>query len=59
LYETPDVARGNGEVWITAAVGATYAAPVLIVHYIDAHAYLPPASFVEAVRTGVPAEGLS
>ncbi|HBY23438.1 MAG: hypothetical protein WAV45_11255 [Propionibacteriaceae bacterium] len=59
LYEAPDVPRGNGEVWLTSPDGTNYAAPVLIVHYIEAHAYLPPARFINAVRFGVPTEGLS
>jgi hypothetical protein len=28
----------------------TYAAPVLIVHYIEAHGYLPPAEFLKALE---------
>jgi hypothetical protein len=28
--------------------GVTYAAPSLIIHYIDEHGYLPPAEFLEA-----------
>ena len=28
----------------------TYAAPVLIVHYIEAHNYLPPAEFLKALE---------
>ncbi|WP_028046131.1 hypothetical protein [Cellulomonas sp. URHE0023] len=59
LRAAPDVAHGNGEIWITATDGTIYAAPVLIAHYIDAHSYLPPIGFVEAVRTGAPTEGLS
>lgn len=41
-----DVARGNGELWFTAPDGTHYAAPTLIIHYIDDHAYLPPPSFI-------------
>ena len=37
LYESPDVAHGNGEVWVTDGDGTRFAAPCLIVHYIDAH----------------------
>jgi hypothetical protein len=59
LYEPPDVARGNGEIWLTAPDGTKYAAPALIAHYIDEHDYLPPSSFIEAVRVGVPTEGVS
>jgi hypothetical protein len=28
----------------------TYAAPVLIVHYIEAHGYLPPTEFMKALE---------
>jgi hypothetical protein len=28
----------------------TYAAPILIVHYIEAHGYLPPAEFLKALE---------
>lgn len=41
---------GSGEVWVTGADGTSYAAPTLIVHYIDAHHYLPPQEFIDAVR---------
>ena len=39
---------GNGEIWV-AGDGITFVAPVLIVHYIEEHGYLPPAQFLEAV----------
>jgi hypothetical protein len=38
----------NGEIRV-ASDGITYAAPVLIVHYIEEHGYLPPARFLEAI----------
>jgi hypothetical protein len=38
----------NGEIRV-ASDGITYAAPVLIVHYIEEHGYLPPAQFLEAI----------
>lgn len=31
--------------------GVIYAAPAGIVHYIEAHSYLPPSAFIEAVET--------
>lgn len=43
---------GNGEVRIPGAPGIAYAAPVLVVHYIAAHGYRPPRSFVEAGPRG-------
>jgi hypothetical protein len=39
---------GSGEIRITAS-GLTYAAPTLIIHYIDSHAYRPPEEFRNAV----------
>jgi hypothetical protein len=40
---------GNGEIAVQSLEAATYRAPTLIVHYITAHQYLPPAGFIEAV----------
>jgi hypothetical protein len=40
---------GNGEIRVTYG-GVTLAAPVLIVHYIEEHAYLPPAQFLRAIK---------
>jgi hypothetical protein len=40
--------RGNGEIRVSRG-GITFAAPVLIVHYIEQHSYLPPAQFLSAV----------
>jgi hypothetical protein len=59
LHELSDVAHGNGEIWITGPDGANYAAPVLVIHYIDEHGYLPPSSFIEAIRVGTPTPNLS
>jgi hypothetical protein len=39
---------GNGEIRVTAMNGITYVAPVLILHYVVAHGYLPPREFVHA-----------
>lgn len=52
LAETTDVAHGNGEIWVTANDGTSYAAPTLLVHYIEVHRYLPPDPFIDAVRDG-------
>ncbi len=41
--------RGRGEIRISSA-GVTYAAPVLITHYIEVHGYLPPAEFLRALE---------
>ncbi|WP_433534496.1 hypothetical protein ACQPZK_20190 [Micromonospora sp. CA-249363] len=54
-----DVAQGNGEIWLTGADGTNFAAPALIGHYVEEHRYLPPESFIEAVRTGVPTPGVA
>jgi hypothetical protein len=39
----------NGEIRVSRG-GVTFAAPVLIVHYIAEHAYLPPSDFLRAVE---------
>ena len=41
--------NGNGEVWIPGDDGRVYASPAMIAHYVKAHRYLPPPSFLEAV----------
>jgi hypothetical protein len=40
---------GNGEIRVFGANGITYVAPVLVVHYIAVHDYLPPKEFVDTV----------
>jgi hypothetical protein len=40
---------GNGEIRVPGDSGITYAAPVLIVHYVSEHQYQPPQEFIEAV----------
>jgi hypothetical protein len=39
----------NGEIRVQYE-GVTFAAPVLIVHYIEKHNYLPPAQFLKAIE---------
>jgi hypothetical protein len=39
----------NGEIRVSGK-GIIFAAPVLIVHYIEAHNYLPPTAFLRAVE---------
>ncbi|GAA0560349.1 hypothetical protein GCM10010172_49380 [Paractinoplanes ferrugineus] len=46
----PVAALGNGEIHVTGADGTTYAAPTLLVHYIEVHGYRPPDEFLAAVR---------
>ncbi len=40
---------GTGEVHVESG-GLIFVAPTLVIHYIDAHDYRPPAAFCEAVR---------
>jgi hypothetical protein len=39
----------NGEIRVSRG-GVTFAAPVLIVHYIEEHGYLPPTDFLKAIE---------
>jgi hypothetical protein len=43
----------NGEIRVTSG-SVTYAAPVLIVHYIQAHGYSPPEEFLRAIMEATP-----
>jgi hypothetical protein len=47
-----DQRSSNGEVTV-ARGGVTFAAPVLIVHYIEEHCYLPPTQFLQAIEQAV------
>jgi hypothetical protein len=40
---------GNGEIRVRDAAGTWYAAPRLIIHYVDKHGYCPPQQFIDAV----------
>jgi hypothetical protein len=42
---------GNGEIRVKATDGTIYVAPVLILHYVTEHGYLPPQKFIDAVLT--------
>ena len=42
-------ALGMSEIWIPAE-GLWYASPSMVVHYIQAHLYLPPREFIVAVE---------
>jgi hypothetical protein len=45
---------GNGEIRVIATAGATtYVAPVLVLHYVVAHGYLPPQEFIDAVLVAI------
>ncbi len=41
---------GNGDLRVPGVDGVVYIAPALITHYIEAHRYQPPQSFIEAVQ---------
>jgi hypothetical protein len=53
LNPSPGTA-GNGEIRIIGAHGITYAAPILVLHYVTAHEYLPPREFIDAVIATMP-----
>jgi hypothetical protein len=44
--------KSNGEIRVTDGE-VTFAAPVLIVHYIEEHHYLPPPQFLKAIEDAV------
>lgn len=44
------VALGTGEIHVASVDGTVFAVPSLVVHYIMAHRYCPPDSFIDAVR---------
>jgi hypothetical protein len=41
--------RGSGEIRVSGVRGVTYAAPALVLHYVEAHGYRPPEEFIAAV----------
>ncbi|GAA1514031.1 hypothetical protein GCM10009827_030870 [Dactylosporangium maewongense] len=45
---------GNGEYHYYAHDGEVYAAPVMLLHYVEVHGYRPPEQFLQALR--VPGE---
>jgi hypothetical protein len=40
---------GGAEIRVTSKEGVRYAAPDMIIHYVEMHRYRPPGSFVRAV----------
>jgi hypothetical protein len=48
MLNPPPGTTGNGEIRVTSATGTTYVAPVLVLHYVVAHGYLPPQEFIDA-----------
>ena len=49
MLDPPPGTTGNGEIRVVDVMGTTYVAPVLILHYVAEHGYLPPKEFVDAV----------
>lgn len=49
-YKERQIALGSAELWVSAPSGVIYAAPTLIIHYIEDHGYRPPDAFIEAVK---------
>ncbi len=52
-YDTPGetLHQGNGEIFVRGPNNIVYVAPTMILHYVDAHGYVPPSGFVTAVTT--------
>jgi hypothetical protein len=44
-----EIKLGTGQIRVQAIDGCWYTAPTLVAHYVDAHEYLPPAPFIDAV----------
>ncbi|MEU8926917.1 hypothetical protein AB0D10_39365 [Kitasatospora sp. NPDC048545] len=45
--------RADGEIHVYAEDGSSYSAPTMIVHYVEAHGYVPPEEFLRALgRSG-------
>lgn len=49
-YNGQQTPLGSAEIWVTDSNGTFYAAPDLVVHYVEAHGYMPPAEFMNALR---------
>lgn len=45
-------ATSSNEIRIVSADGKIYASPMMIIHYVESHNYLPPQEFVDAVMNG-------
>jgi hypothetical protein len=48
LVEPPSAIWGNREIRVPADCGRIYVAPKLVLHYVEAHGYLPPEEFMNA-----------
>lgn len=49
--DDPLVILGSAEIWIPDGAANYFAAPDLIIHYIEDHNYLPPSAFLAAVAS--------
>jgi hypothetical protein len=47
--DAPPATHGNGQIRVAGTDGIWYAAPVLILHYVQVHHYKPPEEFITAV----------
>ena len=47
-HDWPKETVGNGEIRVRGETGRTLVAPVLVLHYVEAHNYQPPAEFIRA-----------
>jgi hypothetical protein len=54
IYKLKDktLLLGDAEIRVFSAESQIFAAPTLLLHYITAHNYLPPTSFLNAVKNG-------
>ncbi len=43
------VLLGASELWVPGVAGRVFAAPDLIIHYLQSHSYRPPTEFITAV----------
>jgi hypothetical protein len=46
---------GHSEIRVVGPSGTRYAAPQMIIHYVETHEYKPPDDFIAGVLTGQPA----
>ncbi|WP_143660363.1 hypothetical protein [Streptomyces sp. JHA26] len=47
-----DLFIGSGEILVAGCEGKMYVSPLMIIHYVEAHGYLPPEEFCIAVCDG-------
>ncbi len=45
-------ATSSCEIRVVGEYGIVYASPILLLHYIESHGYLPPKKFIDAVMKG-------